>query len=127
VVENFKQCYRWVYKEGFNSLVILGAWTLWNHRNRCDGVSPRLDGALGSALGESQLWAVAGPGVYPSWLPILPLPLSLVCTRSSTCCHRRGCTFIWVCAWCVLYLGSPPLFYLLNTMKHSSPAFSRKK
>jgi len=33
-------------RKGFNSLVILGAWTLWNHRNRCvfDGDTPSLGG-----------------------------------------------------------------------------------
>jgi hypothetical protein len=31
-----------------NSIIILGAWTLWNHRNRCvfDGASPNLARAL---------------------------------------------------------------------------------
>jgi hypothetical protein len=49
-------------KKGFNSLVILGAWTLWNHRNRCvfDGDNPSLSTALHLALEESQLWAMAG-------------------------------------------------------------------
>ena len=49
-------------RKGFNSLVILGAWTLWNHRNRCvfDGATPSLGGVLGFALEESRLWAVAG-------------------------------------------------------------------
>jgi hypothetical protein len=49
-------------RKGFNSLVILGAWTLWNHRNRYvfDGATPSLVDALGSALEESRLWALAG-------------------------------------------------------------------
>jgi hypothetical protein len=36
-------------KKGFNSLVILGPWTIWNHRNSCvfDGAAPSLAGALG--------------------------------------------------------------------------------
>jgi hypothetical protein len=34
--------------KGFNSLVILGAWTLWRHRNYClfDGVLPSISAAL---------------------------------------------------------------------------------
>ena len=49
-------------RKGFNSLVILGAWTLWNHRNRCvfDGATPSLGGVLGFVLEESRLRAVAG-------------------------------------------------------------------
>ena len=46
-------------RKGFNSLVILGAWILWNRCNRCvfDGATPSLVGALGFALEESRLWA----------------------------------------------------------------------
>jgi hypothetical protein len=49
-------------RRGFNSLVILGAWSLWNHWNRCvfDGINPSLGGALNFALEECQLWVVAG-------------------------------------------------------------------
>jgi hypothetical protein len=49
-------------KKGFNSLVILGAWTLWNHRNSCvfNGAAPNLAGALVSALEECRLWSLAG-------------------------------------------------------------------
>jgi len=49
-------------KKRFNSLVILGAWTLWNHRNGCvfDGAAPNLAAALSFALEERRLWALAG-------------------------------------------------------------------
>ena len=49
-------------KKGFNSVVILGAWTLWNHRNSCvfDGAASNLAAALGFALEERRLWALAG-------------------------------------------------------------------
>jgi hypothetical protein len=32
-------------KKGLNSIIILEAWTIWKHRNRCvfDGVTPNLD------------------------------------------------------------------------------------
>ncbi|GJN36468.1 hypothetical protein PR202_gb25373 [Eleusine coracana subsp. coracana] len=47
---------------GLNTLIILGAWILWNHRNRCvfDGVSPSLAAALVQAGEERYLWELAG-------------------------------------------------------------------
>jgi hypothetical protein len=35
-------------KKGFNSLIILGAWTIWKHQNDCvfNGVAPSLTSAL---------------------------------------------------------------------------------
>jgi hypothetical protein len=49
-------------KKGFNSLLILGAWTIWKHRNRCvfDGCSPNLDVALQAAREEAVCWSMAG-------------------------------------------------------------------
>jgi hypothetical protein len=49
-------------KKGLNSLIILGAWTLWNHRNRCvfDGVTPSVTKALVAAGEEHRLWCMAG-------------------------------------------------------------------
>jgi hypothetical protein len=49
-------------KGGLNSLSVLGAWTLWRHRNDCvfNGVSPRLSTALAMAREEAWAWCMAG-------------------------------------------------------------------
>jgi len=49
-------------QRGFNSLVILGAWTLWKHRNSCvfEGAAPNLARALLLAKEEAVLWSLAG-------------------------------------------------------------------
>jgi hypothetical protein len=47
---------------GLNSLIALGAWILWNPRNRIvfDGISPSVSAALCQAREEQQLWEMAG-------------------------------------------------------------------
>jgi len=49
-------------RQGVNSLIILGAWTIWNHRNGCvfDGANPNLAGALIIAGEERRMWSAAG-------------------------------------------------------------------
>jgi hypothetical protein len=49
-------------QKGLNSLVILGAWILWKHRNRCvfDGISPSLAAALSQAEEEKKTWELVG-------------------------------------------------------------------
>jgi hypothetical protein len=49
-------------KQGINSLIILGAWTIWIHRNGCvfDGAAPNLGRALIAACEERCLWSTAG-------------------------------------------------------------------
>lgn len=48
--------------KGLNSLIILGAWTLWRHRNDCvcNGRSPSLSTVLALVDDEAQLWELAG-------------------------------------------------------------------
>ena len=49
-------------RQGLSSLIILGAWSLCNHRNRCvfDRASPTLQGILASVHEEAKLWGLAG-------------------------------------------------------------------
>ena len=48
-------------RKGQNSFIILGAWTIWRHRNDCvfNGASPRLGTALVLAKEEALLWSLA--------------------------------------------------------------------
>jgi len=50
------------HRKGFNSLVILGAWTLWKQRNACvfDGATPNIQRALQALQDEFDLWRSAG-------------------------------------------------------------------
>ena len=50
------------HKKGFNSLCILGAWTIWKHRNACvfEGASPNLQVAVQAFKEESHLWQFSG-------------------------------------------------------------------
>jgi hypothetical protein len=49
-------------KEGINSLIILGSWTLWNHRNRCVfvGEAPSMTRALMLVAEDHKIWSLAG-------------------------------------------------------------------
>lgn len=49
-------------KQGLNSIIILVAWLLWNHRNRClfDGLQPNLNGILSFIREELHMWDIAG-------------------------------------------------------------------
>lgn len=48
-------------REGLNWIIILGAWLIWNHCNRCafDGMSPNLAGALFLTCEEMRFWSLA--------------------------------------------------------------------
>ena len=49
-------------RKGLDSLIILGVWTIWNHRNICvfDGLSPCLTSILALADEERSHWEAAG-------------------------------------------------------------------
>ena len=48
--------------KGLNSLIILGAWAIWNHRNRYifNGVQPSPSMVINWVKEESHLWCRAG-------------------------------------------------------------------
>jgi hypothetical protein len=92
--------------KGINSLIILGAWCIWKHRNSCvfDGVSPSTAAVLNLAREEAHLWSLAGAKT-----------LAFLSIRVGVCVR--------------LYLWSLSVWLLFPsyTMIHSSPAYSRKK
>jgi hypothetical protein len=47
--------------EGLNSVIILGAWAIWTHHNRCvfNGISLSLTGVISLALEELRFWSLA--------------------------------------------------------------------
>lgn len=49
-------------RRGFNSVIVLGAWCLWLHRNRAvfDGVSPSMSTVQSMSLDELMCWGRAG-------------------------------------------------------------------
>jgi hypothetical protein len=49
-------------RKGLNSLIILGAWILWNHCNRCvfDGAAPNMVESLILFGNERRIWMMAG-------------------------------------------------------------------
>jgi hypothetical protein len=49
-------------KKGLNSMIVLGAWILWKHRNRFvfDGDAPSMAAALRQAHEERRTWEMAG-------------------------------------------------------------------
>ena len=61
-------------KQGLNSLVILVAWAIWNHRNRCvfDGQQPELYGLLRSIRVDLYMWDMAGARGISQLLALQP-------------------------------------------------------
>ena len=49
-------------QKGLNSIIILGAWSIWKHRNSCvfDGVTPNLPYVVATIQEEMHQWSVAG-------------------------------------------------------------------
>jgi len=49
-------------RKGLKSIIILGAWMIWNHRNLSmfDGISPNLVGVLLLASEVIFFWSLAG-------------------------------------------------------------------
>ena len=48
--------------KGLNSAIILGAWSLWNHSDRClfDGVAPNLASIISVTREALQKWSISG-------------------------------------------------------------------
>ena len=61
-------------QKGLNSIIILGAWSIWNHRNRCvfDGISPNLNVVLSAVEEEMHLWSWAGARGVSHLLALAP-------------------------------------------------------
>jgi len=49
-------------QKGLDSIIILGAWSIWKHRNSCvfDGVTPNLPSVVATIQEEMHQWSVAG-------------------------------------------------------------------
>jgi hypothetical protein len=55
-------------RKGPNSLVILGAWSIWRHKNDCvfNGAAPKVNMVLALAKDEAHCWSLAGAkGISP--------------------------------------------------------------
>jgi hypothetical protein len=57
-------------RAGINSLIILGGWTIWRHRNDCvfNGASPSMAIALVFSRDEAQLWSIASLSSLGEWV-----------------------------------------------------------
>jgi len=64
---------------GLNSLIILGAWSIWNHCNRCvfDRISPSLPKVLSAIDDDLLQWSFAGVRGVSYLLALAPLLLGV--------------------------------------------------
>ena len=84
-----------IAKKGLNSLIPLGLWTLWNHRNGCvfDKIKPNLEVAIRRAEEEIVLWKFAGA----KYLALLtaPIPGVLQGLTEGVCGNIKDEDAIW--------------------------------
>jgi len=61
-------------QKSLNSIIILGAWNLWNHHNRCvfDGASPSITSIIATTLEDLFLWSMAGARGVSYLLALVP-------------------------------------------------------
>ena len=62
-------------RQGINSLIILGAWTIWSHRNGCVfyGAAPNLADVWSQLMRSAVCGLWQGLEGYHSWLPSSPV------------------------------------------------------
>ena len=50
------------HRRGVNSLIIMGAWIIWKHRNACvfEGAAPSVTSIIREFKDEHSLWCLAG-------------------------------------------------------------------
>jgi len=71
--------------KGLKSIIILGAWAIWNHHNCCvfDGILPSLNGVLEFIREELLFWCLAGARGFhissPLGSVIVSLMVKVVC------------------------------------------------
>ena len=65
---------RGLVRKGLNSLIALGAYIIWNHRNKCvfGNWNPNVSSSIRMALEESWMWEMAGAkGLSYLYAPLL--------------------------------------------------------
>ncbi|GJN28014.1 hypothetical protein PR202_gb16093 [Eleusine coracana subsp. coracana] len=85
-------------RNGLDSLVILGSWVIWNHRNRCvfDGATPSIAEALILAGEERQWRLMAGArGLSPD-CPAVGCSLARSWRKQNLICKSGVCLVLWV-------------------------------
>jgi len=61
-------------KKGLNSIIILGAWNLWNHCNSCVfyGALPSITNIMATTHEDLHLWSIAGARGVSNLLALVP-------------------------------------------------------